>query len=79
MAKQKTNVMAGYSGEMEDILRDVLQDNLSPEAAAAIATHLDSAVGRRQKVAREVAWFRALLIEMVGVDEYEGICSTLTW
>ena len=79
MAKRKTNVMVAYSGEMTDVLQDVLQDNLSPEAAAAIAAHLEPAVGRRFKVAREVAWIRALLIEMVGADEYERMCEARTW
>ena len=79
MAKKQTNVMAGYSGEMIDILQDVLQDNLSPEAVAAIAGCLTPALGKRDKVAREVVWFRTLLIEMVGADEFNRMCDERTW
>ena len=78
MAK-KTNVMVGYSGEMKDILRDVLRDNLSPEAVAAIAACLTPAIGKRDKVAREVTWFREFLIEMLGADEFNRMCDERTW
>ncbi len=76
---RKTNAMVGYSGEMKDILRDVLRDNLSPEAVAAIAGCLTPAVGKRDKVAREVAWFRGFLIEMLGADEFDRMCDERTW
>ena len=79
MAKRKTNVMVAYSGEMTDVLRDVLKDHLSPEAVAAIAAHLGPAEGKRAKVAREVAWFRELLIETLGVDEFNRMCDERTW
>jgi len=78
MAK-KTHVMVAYSGEMTDVLRDVLRDHLSPEAVAAIAARLAPATGKRNKVAREVAWFRRLLIEMVGADEFSRMCEQRTW
>jgi len=44
MAKQqKKHVMVAYSGEAKDVLRDVLKDNLSPEAVAVIAAYLQPA------------------------------------
>jgi len=78
MAK-KTNVMVGYSGELENILQDVLQDNLSPEAVAAVAGCLTPAVGKRDKVAREVTWFRGFLIEMLGTNEFNRMCDERAW
>ncbi len=78
MAKRKTNVMVAYSGEMTDVLRDVLKDHLSPEAVAAIAAHLGPAEGKRAKVAREGAWFRGLLIETLGVDEFHPMFDERT-
>jgi len=77
MAKRQTNVMCGYSGEMKDILRDVLQDNLSPEAVAGIAaclvgTDLIKKAGPR----KEVVWFRDFLIEMVQ-PEYNDLIEEL--
>ena len=78
MAK-KTHVMVAYSGEMTDVLRDVLRDHLSPEAVAAVAAHLAPATGKKNKVAREVVWFRRLLIEMVGADEFNRMCDERTW
>ncbi len=79
MAKRKTNVMVAYSGEMTDVLRDVLKDHLSPEAVAAVAGCLTPAVGKRDKVAREVTWFRGFLIEMLGADEFNRMCDERTW
>ena len=79
MAKKKTHVMVAYSGEMTDVLRDVLRDHLSPEAVAAMAAHLAPAAGKRNKVAREAAWFRRLLIDMVGADEFDRMCEQRTW
>ena len=65
MTKKQTNVMVGYSGEMTDVLKDVLQDNLSPEAVAAIAGLIES-VTVGGTVGKEVKWFRQLLIDMLG-------------
>ena len=83
MAKQKTHVMVAYSGEMTDVLRDVLRDHLSPEAVAAVANMLDAAVlktialgAHSPEVAREVDWFRRLLVGMVK-SEYGVMCNRL--
>ena len=78
MAKRKTNVMVGYSGEMEDILRDALRDNLSPEAVVGIAACIVSAdLIKKPDVRKQVCWFRDLLIGMVGVDEYNRMLEEI--
>ena len=75
---KKTNVMAGYSGEMEDILRDVLRDNLSPEAVVGIAACIVSAdLIKKFDVRKQVCWFRDLLIGMVGVEEYNRMLEEI--
>ncbi len=68
--------MCAYSGDLKDILRDVLQDSLSPEAVAMVAACIDHEVVKDAKVAREVKWFRGLLVKMVGgEDAVERACD----
>ena len=65
--------MAAYSGDIKDVLRDVLKDNLSPRAVATIAAHLHGIVNTKDdKVNREVAWFTEQLLDMVG-DQYNAL------
>jgi len=77
MAKRKTKDMVAYSGELEDVLRDALQDNLSPEAVACIARALavEGSV-KKASVQRELVWFRQFLIAMVE-PEYNDILKEL--
>ena len=68
--------MCAYSGDLKDILRDVLRDNLSPEAVAAIAAQLDARKVKDDQVAREVEWFRRLLVGMVK-GTFRQLCDEL--
>ncbi len=78
MAKRETNVMCGYSGEMKDILRDVLRDNLSSEAVAMVAASINHEVVKDAKVAGEVERFREVLVAMVGSEEdVDRMCDEL--
>ena len=66
-----------YSGEAEEVLRDLLRDNLSPQAVAAIAAHLHGIVKTTDdKVNGEVAWFTGQLLELLG-DQYNALCEEL--
>jgi len=66
-----------YTGEAAEVVRDVLRDNLSPQAVAAIAAHLHGvAKTKDEKVNREVAWFAEQLLAMVG-DQYNALCEDL--
>ena len=77
MAKGKTHDMVAYSGELKDVLRDALRDNLSPEAVACIARALavEGSV-KKASVQRELVWFRQFLIAMVE-PEYNDILKEL--
>jgi hypothetical protein len=64
-----------YSGDAAEVLRDVLKDNLSPQAVAVIAGHLHGMVNTKSDaVNREVAWFTEQLLDMVG-DQYNSLCE----
>jgi hypothetical protein len=64
-----------YSGDAAEVLRDVLKDNLSPQAVAVIAGHLHGMVNTKSDaVNREVAWFTEQLLDMVG-DQYNALCE----
>jgi hypothetical protein len=64
-----------YSGDSVAVLRDVLKDNLSPQAVAVIAGHLHGMVNTKSdSVNREVAWFTEQLLDMVG-DQYNALCE----
>jgi len=79
MAKQqKKHVMVAYSGETKDVLRDVLKDNLSPEAVAVIAAYLQPARCGQEQVDRQVRWFAEQLIELLGGDDaFNRVCDEL--
>jgi hypothetical protein len=67
--------MVAYSGRDVDVLRDVLRDNLGPQAIAVIAGHLHGMVNTKSdSVNREVAWFTEQLLDMVG-DQYNALCE----
>jgi len=74
----ETHDQVAYAGEASEVLRDVLRDSLSPEAVAIVAACVDSEVVKDAKVAREVAWFRELLVKMVGSEEdIDRVCAEL--
>jgi len=69
------HAMVAYSGDAKDVLRDVLRDNISPQAVAVIAGHLHGMVNTKSDaVNREVAWFTEQLLDMVG-DQYNALCE----
>jgi hypothetical protein len=64
-----------YTGTAAEVVRDVLRDNLSPQAIAAIAAHLHGIVKTKDdKVNCEVAWFAEQLMGMLG-DQYNALCE----
>jgi hypothetical protein len=65
----ETHETVAYSGDAKDVLRDVLQDNLSPQAVAAIAGYLQNVKTNDRHVDEAVAWFAGQLREMLGGDE----------
>ena len=78
MAKQKKHVMVAYSGEVKDVLHDVLKDNLSPEAVAVIAAYLQPAHCGQEQVDRQVQWFVEQLVEALGGDDaFNRVCEEL--
>ena len=70
-----------YSGDAAEALRDVLRDNLSPHAVAAIAAFLQPArpsAGRtgNTSVDRELRWFADQLVELLGgADAFNLLCN----
>ena len=65
-----------YSGDVEEVLRDVLRDSLSPHAVAAIAAYLQPVRTMDQEVVRQVRWFAELLTEVVGgEDQLNRLCE----
>jgi len=62
----------------EEMLIDAIRDNISPHAVALIAAKCQPCYGKGdagQSAEREVAWFTEMLIEMVGISEYERLCD----
>jgi len=66
MAKRKRRIMVAYSGDINDVLRNVLFDALSYEAATVIAAYLQAARSSDRRVNQEVDAFRAALVEAFG-------------
>jgi len=54
-----------------------LQDNLSPEAVAAIAAYLQPVATNNAAVNRQVAWFRDRLVELLGASQFDVLCNDL--
>jgi len=65
----KPHNLVAYSGDQGDVLADVLKDNLSPEGVAVIARHLEPAANVHPDTDREVAWFRSVLVELLGGEK----------
>ena len=66
-----------YSGTATEVVQEVMRDNLSPQAVAAIAAHLHGIVKTTSdRVNVEVVWFAEQLLEMLG-DQYNGLCEEI--
>jgi hypothetical protein len=64
-----------YTASPREVVQEVMRDNLSPQAVAAIAAHLHGLVNTKdEKVNSEVAWFTAQLLDMLG-DQYNALCE----
>ena len=60
-----------YSGTTAEVVQEVLRDNLSPEAVAAIVSYLQPVSTRDSAVNKEVAWFSEQLVELLGGYEQQ--------
>ena len=60
-----------------ELLVDALKDSLSPEAIVAIASYLQCANLTNHRAMDQVRWFRDLLTEVVGVEEFNRIVDEL--
>ncbi len=59
-------------------LQEAIRDTLTPHAVAAIAAHLQPARSGDPDVDREVAWFTAQLIELLGGPQgYNGLIEEI--
>ena len=66
-----------YTGSPREVVQEVMRDNLSPQAVAAIAAHLHGIVKtKNEKINDEVAWFTEQLLEMLG-DRYNALCEEI--
>ena len=64
----------------DDTLFDAMEDNLSPEAVAAIAAYLVArpTAAPNASVNKELNWFTDRLVELVGGDEaFNRLCEEL--
>jgi len=57
----------------EGDLTAALKDNLSPQAVAAIAAYLTAARVKNRRVQRQIEWFAGMLVDMLGVDEFNRL------
>jgi len=57
----------------EAVLFDALSNNLSPHAVAAIAAYLTAARVKNRDVQRQIEWFAGMLVDMLGVDEFNRL------
>jgi len=64
-----------YTGTAAEVVQEVLRDNLSPQAIAAIAAHLFAASTKNDGVNKEIRWFADQLVSMVGTDQYNALCE----
>lgn len=66
MGHQPVEHRLTYAGTASEILRDVLKDNLSPEAVAAVVSYLQPVSTRSSAVNKEIEWFAEQLVELLG-------------
>ena len=57
----------------EGDLAAALKDNLNPQAVAAIAAYLTAARVKNGQVQRQIEWFAGMLVDMLGVDEFNRL------
>ena len=55
-----------YSGTTGEVVQEVLRDNLSPEAVAAIISYLQPVNTKDSAVNKEVEWFSGQLVQLLG-------------
>ena len=55
-----------YTGAAGEVMRDVLKDNLSPEAVAAIVSYLQPVSTKSGTVNKEIEWLSGQLVELLG-------------
>ena len=68
------------SKQNDDTLFDALEDNLSPDAIAAIAAYVSAGptAGPNAAVNKELHWFVDQLVDLVGGDEaFNRLCEEL--
>ncbi|HUX01382.1 MAG TPA: hypothetical protein VMY35_10435 [Phycisphaerae bacterium] len=58
-----------YSGDLTEVLRDVIRDNLSPHAVAAVVSCLRINRTNNPQVDGQVHWFAEELVKMLGGPE----------
>ena len=77
---KKTRVTVPENQRDEDTLSEMLKDNLSPEAVAAIAADVVArpTEAPNASVNRELNWFTDCLVNLVGGDEaFNRLCEEL--
>ena len=73
---KKRRVTVPQDPKPEDLLTDALRENLSPQAAAAIAAYLQPVRTADPQVDRQVCWFAELLTKVVGgQNEMNRLCE----
>ena len=60
-----------YSGTTAEVVQEVLRDNLSPEAVAAIVSYLQPVSTKNATVNKEIEWFSEQLVELLGGYEQQ--------
>ena len=73
---RRTRVTVPDDPGPEEMLIDAIQDNLSPQAVAAIAAFLQPATTKSAEVNRQIRWFADLLTAVVGGgEEHNRLCE----
>ena len=60
-----------YTGTAAEVVQNVLKDNLSPEAVAAMVSYLQPVSTRSSAVNKEIEWFSGQLLELLGGHEQQ--------
>lgn len=68
MRRQKPKTYQPEAIDEQDLF-DALQDNLSPQAVAAVVAYLQPATTNNDAVNRQLRWFAERLTELVGGPE----------
>ena len=61
-----------YTGSPREVVQEVMRDNLSPQAVAAIVAYLQPAGTNNSDVDRQVRWFAEELVKFLGGDEQQS-------